>query len=45
MIEITKEEYDIIKRILIDGTGDAIVNITDGSRRAVIIMEDAFEEN
>lgn len=44
MIQVTKKEYDIIKKILIDGTKEANVTITDGKRKAIIIMEDAYEE-
>jgi len=44
MIQISKEEYDVIKKILIDGTKEAHVTITDGERKAVIVMEDAYEE-
>lgn len=44
MIQVSKKEYDVIKKILIDGTKEAHVTITDGERKAVIIMEDAYEE-
>lgn len=45
MIQVSKEEYDVIKKILIDGTQEAHITITDGVRKAVIIMEDAYEES
>ncbi|MCY9738181.1 hypothetical protein M5X17_31300 [Paenibacillus alvei] len=44
-IQVSKKEYDVIKKILIDGTKEAQVIITDGVRKAVIIMEDAHEES
>jgi ribosomal protein L7Ae-like RNA K-turn-binding protein len=45
MIQVSKEEYDVIKKILIDGTNEVYVTITDGEREIVIIMEDAYEKN
>lgn len=45
MKKVTEEEYDVIKRIIIDNDGRAHETITDGKRIAHIIMEDAYEED